>query len=182
MIRKRNKTSKEITPTLVFNTFIYGMLATDTNKKEYDYNKYKRIWERRLNIDITKIEQILFPINKDNIHWILCRVITNKNNPLVEIYDSLPNSNEAYMKNVAKVVSILLNDAFANYGIKETWKWNKGVCPIQENGYDCGVCLCTNIEFLSRGQQPQYAGKDTAYFRKKIAIELYKEEIISFNN
>jgi sentrin-specific protease 1 len=178
LIRKRNKTDETCTRTLVFTTFIYSKLAEEIKERTYTYTTYKRIWERRLKIDINKVDQILFPINKNNVHWILCRVNVNKENPFIEVYDSLPSSNKMYIENIAKVVSILLNDAFKDYGIGKTWNWNTGACPIQENGNDCGVCVCSNMEFLSRGKRPQYAGKDTEYFRKKIAVELYKGELI----
>ena len=38
--------------------------------------------------------------------------------------------------------------------------------------------MCTNIEFLTRGKEPLYASADTAYFRKKIAVEIYQARLI----
>lgn len=181
LLRSRGKSSSGGTATLIFNTFIYTKLKGDVRSQTYSFANYKRIWERRLNVDIARMDQLLFPINKLNTHWLLCRVVTDRKSPLIEVYDSLPGK-RGQAEKIAKVLSVLLNDVFAGHGVGKTWEWKEAECPVQKNWYDCGVCLCTNMEFLSRGQQPQYEGKDTGYFRKKIAIELYKEEIIPLEN
>lgn len=51
-------------------------------------------------------------------------------------------------------------------------------CPRQRNCYDCGVCMCTNLEFLSRGKEPNYASQDTSYFRRKIAVEILQGKLL----
>ena len=157
---------------------MFTRLKEDLDDGNYTFAKHRRTWERRLKEDIRKMTQIFFPINKSNAHWLLCRAIPDKENPRLEFYDSLPNKRNLFIKKAAHVISTLMNDAFPDISKSSDWKFVLKDCPRQENGYDCGVCVCANIECLARGVEPGYLGKDTTYFRKKIAVEIYQDEIL----
>ena len=192
LIRKREKamassptksaSSEKYPDTLIFNTFMYSTISNDIANSAYSYSKYKRTWERRLKADITKKEQILFPINKHNIHWLLCKADVRSESPKLEIYDSLPSGNNEFVEEVVHVISRLLNDAFpdlAPSGDSTDWEYEIKDCPRQRNCYDCGVCMSTNLEILARGKKPNYTSQDTGYFRKKIAIEIFQGKLMT---
>ena len=92
----------------------------------------------------------------------------------------MTNERNLFIEKAAHVISTLMKDAFLDISKGSDWKFIAKDCPIQENGYDCGVCACANIESLARGVEPNYLGKDTNYFRKKIAVEIYQDEILKY--
>ena len=116
LIRIRGKERVNKHPdTLVFNTFMYSLISNDLANGCYSYEKYKRNWERRLKVNISAMDQIIFPINKHNSHWLLCRVNLNCENVQLEIYDSLPSGDTSFVEEVAHTISVLLNDAFTEH-------------------------------------------------------------------
>jgi len=72
-----------------------------------------------------------------------------------------------------------MNDTFKQFDIIGDWNYIDMKCPIQKNCHDCGVCMCTNIEYLTRGEEPNYRGNETGYFRKKIAVELFQGKLFN---
>ena len=54
--------------------------------------------------------------------------------------------------------------------------------PLQNNGYDCGVFVCENVEMLTRGvtTKPNQNGMSNA--RKRIMKEIYLGRLISERN
>jgi len=182
LIRERNKLSNKYAPMLIFNTFMFTTIQNDIQNACYSYPKYKRNWERRQKVDITKMEYVIFPVNKHNVHWLLCKANVAPTQKRLEIYDSLPSGDSSFIDELVSVVSRLLNDAFPMYGLEHDWDYVVKECPRQRNGYDCGVCMSTNIEHLARGKEPNYKGKDTGYFRRKIAVEIWQGKLMNMED
>ncbi|KAJ3390742.1 Smt3-specific protease [Lobulomyces angularis] len=45
-------------------------------------------------------------------------------------------------------------------------------CPVQHNGYDCGVFTCIFAEYLSRNEDFDFSQKDMQYYRERLVWEI----------
>ena len=49
--------------------------------------------------------------------------------------------------------------------------------PLQRNGFDCGVFMCTNADYLSQGVLLDYTHKDIVCMRRRLAAQILKAEL-----
>jgi len=61
------------------------------------------------------------------------------------------------------------------------WRLDDVPCPIQHNGYDCGVFVCVFMEYLSRGAKFNFTQDHMLSFRHLIARELTIKNLINVN-
>lgn len=70
-----------------------------------------------------------------------------------------------------------------NHNKLDTPKWKYIIVvenvPQQDNDTDCGVFCCMYAEFSSISSKFTFSQADMAYFRQKMALELYTGEMIN---
>lgn len=84
---------------------------------------------------------ILFPLNVNKNHWILCCADTRTK--ILLVYDSLNDATPESYKGVIQDILRYLNDLTLT-----KWKLRVADCAKQTNGYDCGVFCCVFINAL----------------------------------
>ena len=108
-------------------------------------------------------------------HW--CLVVVDIQKKTCSYYDSLPNS---------EPISVLLpiTEFFDHYAIDKNkmngkpWTYNIANTPKQSNIYDCGVFLCTFMDFIASAHPFDFNSTDMLYFRILIGLRLVKEKVI----
>uniref|UniRef100_A0A0E0D215 Ubiquitin-like protease family profile domain-containing protein n=1 Tax=Oryza meridionalis TaxID=40149 RepID=A0A0E0D215_9ORYZ len=98
-------------------------------KTGYDYQSVRR-WTtlNRLGYGLVECEKIFVPIHR-NVHW--CLAIINMKDRTFQYLDSFGGMDHAV----------------------DTSSWLKisDSCPLQQNGWDCGMFMLKFIDFHSRG-------------------------------
>jgi len=61
------------------------------------------------------------------------------------------------------------------------WKTVKGYNPVQLNGIDCGVFVCTIAEYLARDASFNFQQKHMPSFRKLIFYELSIQQLVTID-
>lgn len=115
------------------------------------------------------------PIHLGN-HW--CLVCVNFVDKTVTYYDSLEGTNP-------KCLDVIFDYLKKEYENKKDIKldcsgWrlmNAKDCPIQKNGFDCGVFTCINAEYLSRDAKLDFTQEDMPKLRLRICYEILKNRL-----
>jgi len=109
-------------------------------------------------------------------HW--CLVCVNFIEKTVIYYDSLRLNNSQCLNNIFDY----LKQEYENKKNEKLdcsgWKiMNAEDCPLQKNGYDCGVFTCINAEYLSRDAKLDFVQADMPMFRKRICYEILNNRL-----
>lgn len=123
-----------------------------------------RINQIKLNIEWHKIEHLFVPLN-DSDHWALIHAKRGE----ITTHDSM---NSKITSPAAETLKKLLPN---DWNIE---KISVGECPQQVGCVDCGVHMLANLEFLSRGEKPQYTRESISGFRKQIRFQLSMGKIM----
>ncbi|XP_060864066.1 sentrin-specific protease 2-like [Metopolophium dirhodum] len=157
-----------------FDTYFYERL------KKSGYNFIER-WTKRVNIFSKR--KVFFPINiKANnfAHWVL--VMADMEDQQVVYYDSLSNHhNFEIHSDILEYLGLEHRRKLGTPLPFEDWKLVKADNPIQSNGKDCGVFVCTFAEYLSRDAVFNFSQKHMLSFRKLIAYELSTQQLINIH-
>lgn len=155
----------------VFDTFFY------VNLSERGFDSVKR-WGRK--IDFFSKKKLMFPINLKKIsHWVL--VCANLETKELKYFDSLHGYN---LNVLLKILDYLKNIHVMRVGTQfctDNWNLNKvnnSEVPKQGNGYDCGVFVCTYVEYLARRANFNFSQTHMELFRQLILYELLKKKIV----
>ena len=143
-------------------------------------------WTKRENVDIFAMDMLIVPIHCHGNHWTLALV--NFELHQLEYFDSLGGSPGRVLATLRRY----LNDESMDkkkvpFAIDE-WvdivheTTVEAVCdstqiPRQRNGYDCGVFMCTNADYLSQGVLLDYTQKDMVYMRRRLAAQILRAEL-----
>ena len=62
---------------------------------------------------------------------------------------------------------------------KDKWKLIpcQDNCPLQENGFDCGVFVCAYADFLSIGKPLTFGQSHITMLRQQIALSIIKGNV-----
>lgn len=137
-----------------FNTYFYTMMEGMFQRGDYDYKKLERVITRK-KVNLKNYKMVMLPVNIQHYHWFL--ICADLVEDKFYVIDSMKSSTDhsQYVNNFKKFLHDYLR---ANKGGRmkcednlELWRTEtpKNV-PQQPNGYDCGLCLCLNMESLSR--------------------------------
>jgi sentrin-specific protease 1 len=96
----------------------------------------------------------------------------------IEYYDSYRKKNEDFYKPVLRFLKGKWATKHKNEPFPEYEERRMLECPLQTNGYDCGVFALCAAEYRARGANLDYKEEDMPYFRQKMALELSKGEIM----
>lgn len=155
------------------NTHFYPKLAeTD---KGYNYAGVRR-WTKK--VDIFAKQLLLVPINQSNMHWTLA--VVNFESKRFEYFDSLLGDAGEVLAVLRKYVTDeSLDKKGAAMDLSE-WRdaVHKAGVPRQRNGYDCGVFMCQNADYISQGGALDFSQEDMAYLRRRMALEVAQGSLL----
>ncbi|KAG5519213.1 hypothetical protein PMAC_002301 [Pneumocystis sp. 'macacae'] len=159
LISERAKASLEGPKVYAFNTFFY----TTLEKKGY---KGVQRWTKRAKVNIMQQDYILIPVHL-GIHW--CMSVINFKKKRFEYWDSLsgsPGNTFRLLRNY------LLHESGNTIDLD---KWDDYIpesCPVQRNGYDCGVFACKTAECIAREGSIDYTQDDIKELRKRMVANI----------
>lgn len=156
----------------VFNSFFFTRLT----QGGYDYNGVRR-WLQRARKDVCSLDMIMFPINVDNLHWVLA-VVDMRNRHLVYL-DSLLGGDERGMTLLLRRwVEDEVRDKHGERKAKELdiGNWtvfeNPEYLPRQEDGGSCGIFSMYMADYLERGRCPDFTQDDVRVLRRRTVLFL----------
>lgn len=145
---------------------------------QYSYANVLR-WTR--GVDLRRLEAILFPVNVDNMHWIL--VIAHMREHRLDVYDSLGGEHE----DTAHLLARFLDDdcldkvggLFPSDAGQRPWHCRHlRAIPFQDNSFDCGVFVCMYARSVLLRRQLRMAPADVDDIRVMIASELLRSRVL----
>uniref|UniRef100_A0A060TIE9 ARAD1D46002p n=1 Tax=Blastobotrys adeninivorans TaxID=409370 RepID=A0A060TIE9_BLAAD len=140
-------------------------------------------WAKRKKVDVTKLDYVFVPINRQNTHW--CLAVVNNVDKRFEFYDSMGGNGRPALELLREYMILeadrLEPDAHsAHEKIYNSYDiWDEVRCPQQENGYDCGVFTCKTVEVLARNCLVNFSQKDMPAIRRKMAFEIVSKKLMS---
>ena len=142
-----------------------------TNLQQKGYKSVAR-WSKRAGAGGSKIldlDGVIIPVHKQ-AHWTLAYI--NVKQRRLEYYDSLFGNWSA----TSLLREYLKGELGSNYKESEWSDYNEAreMCPVQKNGYDCGVFLCKTAEVICRGGTLSYTQKDIPDIRVLMQADLLK--------
>ena len=117
--------------------------------------------------DILELDTLFIPMMEGNNHWTLgvVRPIART----IEYFNSMGGHSTAFVDNMKNWLKHHMRDAY----VEDEWKVLKTPCARQNNGYDCGVFVCTNVLCIAVGFDTTcYTEPEMAIQRKRIAAVL----------
>lgn len=171
MIVARSKTDKALPEVFVFTTHFYSTLLAK------GYNGVRR-WAKRLKVNVTALDYVYIPVNVMNSHWSLA-VINNKHKKL-QYFDSLNGHGGAILENLRQYMieesGRLYPENQADYS---DWSLEQDHdYPQQKNGSDCGVFVCTGVNYLSQEIDLTFGQPDMQNIRRRMVYEIVTNKLL----
>ncbi|KAF2939684.1 hypothetical protein DAI22_03g213700 [Oryza sativa Japonica Group] len=117
-------------------------------------------------------KKIFIPIHR-NVHW--CLAIINMKDKTFQYLDSFGGMDHAVLRILARYIRDELNDKSNIQVDTSSWlKISSDSCPLQQNGWDCGMFMLKFIDFHSRGIGLCFTQEHMDYFRKRTAKEILR--------
>ncbi|KAK9181049.1 hypothetical protein WN944_024186 [Citrus x changshan-huyou] len=164
-----------------------GNCAVDSMVFDDRLNSYICGRQHTMSKSMTDVDMLLIPVNLDGAHWVLARVDFRKNK--VWIYDSLlTNRDDKRYKLKFKPLEVIFPrwlEYVGFYNIRpelqseDPWKVIAvKSAPQQEPGTgDCGVFVLMVTMYLMFGLRLEFNASHVEYFRKKIAVDIFNDDI-----
>jgi len=168
LITERSKTNKNLPNVVAFNTFFYQMM------RDSGYQRVRK-WTTRANVDVFSLDVLVVPVHLP-AHW--CLGIVDFSTKELRYYDSLGGINNDFFwiirnwmqeEHLDKKGTAIDLSAWKNVTVEEI--------PHQENGYDCGVFLCTFADFVSSSKPLIFDQDNMPYFRQKMILDILNKSI-----
>jgi len=158
------------------SSFFYTKLFAATG--QYEFANVRR-WTKRGagKCDLFTQRRVFIPHNIHNTHWALC-VVEIPEKRIIYI-DSMAGRGTECMKNVLRYLEDESMDKKKAPLDTSGWKlvsMGRNV-PQQNNGYDCGVFMCTFANYVAMDQEFDFTVNDMEYFRKRIAVDILRGKI-----
>mmetsp|Transcript_4108 Transcript_4108/g.8852 ORF Transcript_4108/g.8852 Transcript_4108/m.8852 type:complete len:685 (+) Transcript_4108:229-2283(+) len=156
------------------NTQFYLKL-TGVNSNAYNYAGVRR-WTRK--VDIFEKDLVLVPIHCHGNHWALALI--NLRQERFEYLDSLFGSAGGVLRHLRQYLQDESQDKRKMTLDLSRWvdvEYKEGI-PRQRNGSDCGVFMCTNANYISRGARLNYSQEDMPYMRKRMVLEILNAQLL----
>jgi len=148
-----------------FNTFFMSKLLPEKNKYNFEdvkrWTKYFKVFEQ---------DKIFIPININNNHWFLVVIYIEQKQ--IIYYDSIANNDRAtlYLFTIAKWLKDEAKSKNEDININDWTLIDTGKnIPQQSNGYDCGVYLILNADYIADDLPLSYGEEQIKESRNKIA-------------
>jgi hypothetical protein len=153
-----------------FSTHFYSKLDSPAG-----YKSVAR-WAKRKGIDVTTVDYVFVPINRNGNHW--CLVVINNKQQKLQYYDSMNGNGERALVVLRDYMIAEADRIYANKHDEHEARYNRYQmlprcrCPQQANGYDCGVFTCKNVELLSQDRPLNYLQQDMRLVRRRMAYDI----------
>ncbi|AET41144.1 SUMO protease ULP1 Ecym_7307 [Eremothecium cymbalariae DBVPG len=143
---------------VAFNSFFYSTLS------QRGYQGVRR-WLKKKKVKITDLDKVFAPINLNQSHWVLGVIdIAHKKILYADSMSSVPSEMSfAVMKDLQAYLQ-----EESGHTMGSDFELQHIVCPLQPNGFDCGVYVCTNALYLSQDQELTFDQIDVARMRTYI--------------
>jgi len=143
------------------------------NGKAYAYKDVRR-WTVRAKVDIFALDYVVIPLHIGRNHWALCLIDMKAKG--FRYLDSMscrphPNLEEFLQKYLEDEHKDKKRKPFEEAGDWRILPIEEPV-PQQENGYDCGVFMCSCAEATSAGRSLDYSQDDMPNIRKRLAAQI----------
>lgn len=138
-------------------------------------------WAKKKKIDVTKLDRLFVPINRQNTHW--CLAVVNNKDRRFEFYDSMGGNGRPALELVREYMVLeserLYPGKKSHYEqLYDTYEvLDKISGPRQENGYDCGVFTLKTAEVLARDKTLNFSQKDMPVLRRRMAYEIISQHL-----
>lgn len=177
MVTERSRSNETKLPkSFVFTSHFY------TKLEESGFDGVKR-WAKRKGLDVTKVDYIFVPVNRNNVHW--CLAVINNKDCRFEFYDSMNGRGTVTLSNLRdymyKQTLMTYPDSnpdelgYDSYEMLDTIP-----CPQQQNDFDCGVFTCKMVEVLSRDKPLSFSQKDMRTIRERMVYEILHQSFLNF--
>lgn len=158
-----------------FSTHFYSTLEGPRGYKGVER------WAKKKKVDVTKLDRVFVPINRQNTHW--CLAVVNNKEKKFEFYDSMGGNGRPALELVREYMILETERLYP--GQKATHEQTYEAyeicdsvsCPRQENGFDCGVFTCKTVEVLSRDKTLNFTQKDMPKLRRRMAYEIINQKL-----
>ncbi|KAH9667254.1 hypothetical protein KPL70_020965 [Citrus sinensis] len=169
-----------------------GDCAVDSLEFDDRLNSYLCGRQHTMSKSMTDVDMLLIPVNLDGKHWVLAQVDFRKNK--VWIYDSLLTCrDEKRYRLKFKPLEVIFPrwlEYVGFYNIRpelrsaDPWKVIAvRSAPQQECGTsDCGVFVLMVTMYLMFGLTLEFTTSHVEYFRKKIAVDIFNDDIVDIFN
>ncbi|CAH0700281.1 unnamed protein product [Spodoptera exigua] len=169
LIMQRSKERKDLPKLYATNTFFYHKLKCS------GYNGVKS-WTKE--VDIFAYDVIVVPVYLGN-HW--CVSFINFRKRKIEYLDSRVQKNDSHTC-LDALLQYLKNEHQDRKGVPfDDNGWETKVredIPQQRNNYDCGIFMCTFVEFSSRNAAYTFTQAHMPYLRRKAALEIITGKLL----
>eukprot|EP00347_Sterkiella_histriomuscorum_P014747 403359695 len=187
--RSTQNSSKIAPKPLILNTFFYTKLEQEAQKSSFSTRMLERFIKKQAE-NVQTCEIIIIPINQVKMHWYL--VVIDLVSQKYYIVDSMYHPQIKAMTTVANLR--LFFDTFLSQNrALDPSKWTFEVLeyvPKQNNGHDCGMCVCLNIRHFALTNQQLSDNKIEKFgyeindetsvkMRMKIGVELLKFKLLA---
>ena len=165
--------SNSLKSLFVFNSFTYS---------KWVYNKFSdvNIDIKRNNIDLKPYKYLIIPINHVKVHWSV--VVVNCLNSTIYHFDSLNKAklNDPIFTTVKNGLGKLDDDS--NFLKSKNLISSIGICPRQENDFDCGVFVCRIMRLVSENSFDFTFDQNLVNkFRPHIKQEILNSKLLDFS-
>jgi sentrin-specific protease 1 len=147
---------------IAHNSFFYENL----NKK--GPSSTERLMKRKKapGKSLLEVDSVFVPICRGS-HWTIG--VVRPVAKTIEYFDSMGGNGRHFIDLMRSWLKFQLGDSY----VEEEWKEPRTACAIQNNGYDCGVFVCTNAFCVALGLDTScYQERDMVQQRRNIAAVL----------
>jgi sentrin-specific protease 1 len=157
-----------------FSSFFIAKLLTNN---KYEYRNVSR-WTK--DIDIFEFDNICFPINFDDKHWMLAVVYPKKKE--IHFCDSIGSNGRLYLQ---RILEWVIDEASTKKGVTlqpSDWKLisHRNGIPQQQNKFDCGTFVIACADALSDDlplNETTYNQERMPIWRQKIAVDILRGKL-----
>ena len=125
-----------------FNTFYLTSLCVS---EASGYDEWRGQRRARRFPALGTLNRLFFPVHESQRHWMLAVVFVDERT--VCFYDSLGSEGKVYVDRVIRFMTQLCQ----TQKLEEPDRWERTKCqgPPQYDGYNCGMHMCLNADWLS---------------------------------
>jgi sentrin-specific protease 1 len=154
---------------IAHNSFFYETL------KSKGPNQTERLMKRRKapGKSFMQVDTMFVPINSGN-HWTVA--VVRPIAKTIEFFDSMGSHGRHIIQLLREWLKFQLGSAY----VEDEWKVPRTGCAVQNNGYDCGVFVCTNSLCVALGLDTScYTEPDMTQQRRNIAAVLINRGFVA---
>ncbi len=136
--------------------------------KGEEHRKFRAF--KKINLFDGSVRYIFWPFNSNKNHWLL--IVVDLESFVILLVDSLPNPASTTL--LMHQVESYMNELFVEKSRpSQIWESKVHACPLQTNGFDCGVFMTVAVESLYNNcSRFNYTGDDMPFLRFKLAVTL----------